>query len=151
MGNHPTTQPPPIPSPFRMRVGRLAIRATTGQPFCCPNDESLDLSAYKIKARTFPSAGIALCRTLCYIRIDVWYTRTCISQNLFAVHGSSMKHTNDLPSNFDKRWASKTKCGPTWGSLNKLHAQSHNDQWCTGNVSASGTSTGWTVISIWVN
>ena len=46
MGNHPTTQLLPIPSPFWMQVGRLVMWVTTGQPFCHPNDESLDLSAY---------------------------------------------------------------------------------------------------------
>lgn len=33
IGSHPTTRPPPIPSPFRIPTGKLAQRAITGYPF----------------------------------------------------------------------------------------------------------------------
>jgi len=45
MGNHPTTWPPPIPSPLRMSTGRLAMRAITGYPFSVPKEDNCVLSA----------------------------------------------------------------------------------------------------------
>ena len=34
IGNHPTTSPPPVDSPLRISMGKLAGLATTGCPFC---------------------------------------------------------------------------------------------------------------------
>lgn len=46
-----------MPRPFRMSVGIFAKHATTGYPFAVPKDDSLVLSAYKMKARGFPPGG----------------------------------------------------------------------------------------------
>jgi hypothetical protein len=43
--HNPTTWPPPIPSPFQMSIGRLAMCAITGYPFSVPNEDNHVLSA----------------------------------------------------------------------------------------------------------
>lgn len=48
IGSQPTSRPPPAPFEFRMLLGRLAIRATTGYPFTVPNEDKRVLSAYMI-------------------------------------------------------------------------------------------------------
>jgi hypothetical protein len=60
IGSQPTSLPPPIPSLlFLISVGRFASRAIMGYPFAVPKDESLVLSAYKIKPKGFPFGGNA--------------------------------------------------------------------------------------------
>jgi hypothetical protein len=49
MGNHPTTWPPPMPSPFHIPTGKFAHRTTKGYALAVPWDDSLILSAYKMK------------------------------------------------------------------------------------------------------
>jgi hypothetical protein len=56
-------RPPPKPSPFRISVGRFAQRATTGYPVAVPKLDSFVLSAYNIKARTWPPSGICDCQS----------------------------------------------------------------------------------------
>ena len=61
IGSHPTTSPPPTPLPFCICTGRFAQRATTGYAFAVPNDESLVLSAYRMKQNGLAPSGIADC------------------------------------------------------------------------------------------
>ena len=63
IGNQPTTCPPPTPSPFRISIGIFAIRAMTGYPFSVPKDDSLVLSAYKMKQSGWAPVGRRDC---CY-------------------------------------------------------------------------------------
>jgi hypothetical protein len=52
--------PPPIPSEFLIPTGKFASRAMIGYPFAVPNDESLFLSAYRMKATSLSFWGALL-------------------------------------------------------------------------------------------
>lgn len=59
IGSHPTSRPPPIPSPFRISTGRFPQRAMTGYALTFPDDERCVLSAYSTNAKGTPFCGSA--------------------------------------------------------------------------------------------